>query len=62
MASEKGTEREINIRTISGKIRSREQTIRLKSQIYHLEGNYVCEEMIGRVITEEIGETNGKAD
>ena len=39
-----------------------DQILREENGCYVLNGVFFCSEMIGRVITEEIGETNGKTD
>lgn len=45
---------------IAGKLQNRIETVTLAKGVYELQGAYVCEEMIGRVRREQIGETNGK--
>ena len=40
----------------------RAQNLTEENSCYVLESSFFCSEMIGRVITEEIGETNGKTD
>ena len=45
---------------IAGKLQNRIETVTLAKGVYELQGAYVCEEMIGRVQREQIGETNGK--
>ena len=49
-------------RALAGTILQESQTITPEEGRYVLSGRFLCEEMIGRVITEEIGETNGKTD
>ena len=48
--------------SIAGRILREKQTLTEESGCYVLESSFFCSEMIGRVITEEIGETNGKTD
>jgi hypothetical protein len=48
--------------SIAGSILREKQTLTEESGCYVLESSFFCSEMIGRVITEEIGETNGKTD
>ena len=47
---------------VAGSILRDEQQIVQGSGRFELNGRFSCQEMIGRVITEEIGETNGKND
>ena len=47
---------------IAGRILQEDHTYSEESEIYCLKSSAFCSEMIGRVITEEIGETNGKTD
>ena len=46
--------------TVAGSILREKMIMKQTDGIYGMEGNFLCSEMIGRVITEEIGETNGK--
>ena len=46
--------------TVSGTILREEHRFVQKNGRFELESRFWCQEMIGRVITEEIGETNGK--
>ena len=55
-------EREIRNRMIAGQILSRKISVIREEDRCVLSGRFFCEEMIGRVITEEIGATNGKTD
>ena len=45
---------------VAGQIRQSAQSVISSDGCYRLEGSYVCEEMIGRVQQEQIGDTNGK--
>jgi hypothetical protein len=47
---------------VAGKILREEQILLEGTEGFSLVSRFLCEEMIGRVITEEIGETNGKTD
>ena len=47
---------------VAGSVLREEQQILQQNGRLELEGRFLCQEMIGRVITEEIGETNGKND
>lgn len=49
-------------RMISGSIRKAEEQITNNRGLFQLRGNYICEEMIGRELPEQIGVTNGKND
>ena len=46
---------------IAGSIQERSEVVAVRDGCYRLKGKYVCQEMIGRVRQEQIGETNGKA-
>lgn len=48
--------------TVAGRILGEEQIFSQMGDGLVLNSRFLCEEMIGRVITEEIGETNGKTD
>lgn len=48
--------------TVAGQILREDHSITQEKGAYHLTGRFLCLEMIGRVITEEIGEINGKTD
>ena len=48
--------------TVAGQILQEEHTLSEMEDGYVLSSRFLCEEMIGRVITEEIGDTNGKTD
>lgn len=48
--------------TVAGQILREEHTLSEMEDGYVLSSRFLCEEMIGRVITEEIGDTNGKTD
>ena len=48
--------------TVSGTIQQEKQQIVEQNGRFELDGRFWCLEMIGRVITEEIGEGNGKND
>lgn len=48
--------------SIAGSILQEDQKLTEENGCYVLESSFFCSEMIGRVITEEIGETNGKTD
>ena len=48
--------------TIAGTISQQTHSCRRGDGIYGIRSRFLCSEMIGRVITEEIGETNGKTD
>lgn len=48
--------------TVAGQILQEKFVFSQEEERYFLEGRFQCSEMIGRVITEEIGETNGKTD
>lgn len=56
------SQKQIQQRMCSGQILSSESEGERLVQLYQLRSRYRCEEMIGRVITQEIGETNGKTD
>ena len=47
---------------IAGSIEAEDIQIALDRDLYRLQGEYVCTEMIGAWQAEEIGETNGKSD
>lgn len=47
---------------VAGSILSEEQRVVQEGGRFELNSRFSCQEMIGRVITEEIGETNGKND
>lgn len=47
---------------IAGQIKSSVQKVTRNQGVYSLRGSYVCTEMIGMVKTEQIGDTNGKAN
>lgn len=47
---------------IAGQIKSSVEKITRNQGVYSLHGSYVCTEMIGMVKTEQIGDTNGKAN
>ena len=47
---------------IAGSILRETQNLTEENSCYVLESSFFCSEMIGRVIMEEIGETNGKTD
>ena len=55
-------EQQIRSRMIAGQILSRKVSVIREEDRYVLTGWFFCEEMIGRVITEEIGVANGKTD
>ena len=55
-------EQQIRSRMIAGQILSRKVSVSREEDRYVLTGRFFCEEMIGRVITEEIGVANGKTD
>ncbi len=46
----------------AGRILHEEGSLTMEEGLLLLHGRFLCEEMIGRVITEEIGDTNGKTD
>ena len=46
---------------VAGNILSKQQVLLAENGLYHLEGEYVCTEMIGRVQREQIGDTNWKS-
>lgn len=48
--------------TVAGSILREEQTVTREKDRYVLSSRFLCSEMIGRVITEEIGDTNGKTN
>lgn len=48
--------------SVAGIILQERQNFAERNGLYVLESSFVCSEMIGRVIKEEIGETNGKTD
>ena len=48
--------------TVAGTILREEHILSETEASYVLRSRFLCEEMIGRVITEEIGDTNGKTD
>ena len=48
--------------TIAGKILGEDHTASEEGGSIRMDSRFVCREMIGRVITEEIGEANGKTD
>ena len=48
--------------SIAGSILRQIQDLTQENGCYILDSSFFCSEMIGRVITEEIGETNGKTD
>ena len=48
--------------TVAGQILREEHTLSEMEDGYVLRSRFLCEEMIGRVIKEEIGDTNGKTD
>lgn len=48
--------------SVAGQILQEQLVFTQEDGRYLLEGQFLCSEMIGRVITEEIGETNGKTD
>ena len=48
--------------TIAGTILGEEQSFFRKNGVYGISSRFLCSEMIGRVITQEIGDTNGKTD
>jgi len=54
------TRKTILQQTVAGSILREQQIMTQGEGIFVLEGNFLCSEMIGRTITEEIGETNGK--
>lgn len=45
---------------VAGRIRNRSEVIFPEAEIYSLDGDYSCTEMIGRVRREQIGDKNGK--
>lgn len=45
----------------AGKILGKQESVTRSKDVYRLEGTYACEEMIGRVRRERIGDTNGKS-
>ena len=47
---------------LAGTILQGTGTVALSANAYRFEGQYVCTEMIGREMTEQIGDTNGKND
>ena len=55
-------ERYLKSQMIAGVILQKAERVTSREQIYVLEGSYACEEMIGRVRPEEIGEYHGKND
>ena len=55
-------ERTVLRQTVAGKILSGQTAVTSEEGRFLLTGRFFCEEMIGRFITEEIGETNGKTD
>ena len=48
--------------TVAGEVLREKHFIKEGNGICQLDSQFLCYEMIGRVITEEIGETNGKTD
>jgi hypothetical protein len=48
--------------TVAGQILREEHTLSEMEDGYVLISRFLCEEMIGMVIKEEIGDTNGKTD
>lgn len=46
---------------VAGSIKKKDERVSSENGIYRLTGKYVCTEMIGREVPEQIGETNGKS-
>jgi len=56
------TRKSVQAQMVAGRILQENMTFSYGEEQCVLDGRFLCSEMIGRVITEEIGETNGKTD
>lgn len=45
---------------VAGKVLSEERFVDVQQSVYHMQGNYLCREMIGTVRTEKMGEDYGQ--